>query len=122
MPPFLRRDRHARAQGAPTRVRYHRRSVFRMLDDAPARTYTHFTFCDAPDWLDAQGQRRLLEGVLRTAKDGAIVLTRSVEHTCIVERAGLDKRLVRLDDVSMRATLRDRTRQYRCVDVYQVMA
>jgi S-adenosylmethionine-diacylglycerol 3-amino-3-carboxypropyl transferase len=122
VPPFLRRDRHARAQGAPTRVRYHRRNVFDVLDEAPARAYTHFTFCDAPDWLDARGQKRLLEGVLRTAKDGAIVLTRSVEHECMVERAGLDERLVRLDDLSTRATLRDRTRQYRRVDAYQVMA
>jgi S-adenosylmethionine-diacylglycerol 3-amino-3-carboxypropyl transferase len=122
VPPYLRRDRHARAREATTRVRYHRRNVVDVLEASPPRSYTHFTFCDAPDWLDAAGQRRLLDGVLRTAKDGAVVLTRSVEHECMVERAGLGRRLVRLDDLSTRASIRDRTRQYRRVDAYQVMA
>lgn len=121
-PPYLRRDRFERAKEAPTRVSYRRENVLRILSDAPRHSYTHHSFLDAPDWLDAATQRRLLDGVLRTARDGARVVTRSVEDECMVERAGLSGRIRRLDDASERATRADRTRQYRRVHVYEMHA
>lgn len=122
LPPFLRRDRHAAAAVAETRVRYRNENVFDVLASAPPRSYSHFTLCDAPDWLDDRGQRELLERILRTAEDGAVVLTRSVDDTCMVERAGLAHRFVRRAADSDDATRSDRTRQYRRVDVYEVRA
>ena len=92
------------------------------LERAAPRSYSHYAFLDAPDWLDAPTQQRLLRGVLRSARDGARVVTRSVEDACMVERAGLSSRLRRLDDLSERATRADRTRQYRHVNVYEVQA
>ncbi len=122
VPPYLRRDRFELAKDAPTRVSYRRQNILEVLERAPARSYTHYSFLDAPDWLDAPTQRRLLGGVLRTAKDGARIVTRSVEDTCMVERAGLARRIRRLEEVSERATRADRTRQYRRVNVYEVHA
>jgi len=122
VPPYLRRDRFERAKEAPTRVGYRRENVLDVLDRAPRRSYSHYSFLDAPDWLDAPTQKRLLDGVLRTAKDGARMVTRSVEDDCMVERAGLSRRIRRLDELSDRATRADRTRQYRRVNVYEVHA
>jgi S-adenosylmethionine-diacylglycerol 3-amino-3-carboxypropyl transferase len=101
---------------------YERQDVLEALERAAPRSYSHYAFLDAPDWLDAPTQGRLLRGVLRSARDGARVVTRSVEDACMVERAGLSSRLRRLDDLSERATRADRTRQYRHVNVYEVQA
>ena len=122
VPPYLRRDRFEAARTARTRMHYERVNVLDALDRAPRRAYSHYAFLDAADWLDAPTQRRLLDGVLRTARDGARVITRTVEDECMVERAGLRSRLRRLDDVSERASRADRTRQYRHVHVYEVSA
>jgi S-adenosylmethionine-diacylglycerol 3-amino-3-carboxypropyl transferase len=122
VPPYLRTDRFERARQASTRMDYRRQNVLEALERAQPRSYSHYAFLDAPDWLDAPTQERLLRGVLGSARDGARVVTRSVEDACMVERAGLSRRIRRLDDVSERATRADRTRQYRHVHVYEVQA
>lgn len=122
VPPYLREDRFAQAREASTTIEYRRQNVLEALEQAAPRSYSHYAFLDAPDWLDAPTQSRLLAGVLRSARDGARVVTRSVEDACMVERSGLSERLRRLDALSERATRADRTRQYRHVHVYEVQA
>lgn len=121
-PPYLRRERHQRALGAPTDLRLHRRSVIDYLRTRSPRSFTHFTLLDVPDWLNAEEQSHLFSEVLRTAADGALVLTRSVEERCPVERLGLSRRLVLDPKKTAVATERDRTRQYRAVRFYRVHA
>lgn len=121
VPPYLRPDRHARSVEAPTEVRYHHhRNLFDVLDRSGPHAYTHYTLCDAPDWMPPATQRRLLDGIFRTSRDGAIVLYRSVEDDCMVERLGYEKRFVPLAERTAEATRADRSRQYRAVRFYQV--
>ncbi len=120
VPPYLRRDRHARSVGAPTDVRYHNRNLFEVLQDAGRRTWSHYTLCDMPDWLSPEQQRHLLSEIARTSRDGALVLYRTVEDDCIVDRAGMNATFRRLDARSARATAHDRSRQYRHVHLYRV--
>jgi S-adenosylmethionine-diacylglycerol 3-amino-3-carboxypropyl transferase len=119
-PPYLRRNRHERSFDAPTSVRYHHRNIFDVLEEAHADTWTHYMLCDAPDWMPPATQERLLEDVVRTAKDGAIFLYRSVEDECMVERLGWQDRLVPLTDRIAEASRLDRTKQYQRVNFYRV--
>lgn len=120
VPPYLRCDRHERSRGAPTDARFHHRNIFAVLGEAKRNTWTHYTVCDAPDWMPHPVQRRLFDEILRTSKDGAVVQTRSVETEDLVKRHGLQKRLRRITKSSDEATRRDRSRLYRRVDYYQV--
>ncbi|AKF05436.1 DUF3419 family protein [Sandaracinus amylolyticus] len=120
VPPYLRPDRHARSIEASTDVRYHRANLFDVLERSPQRAYTHYTLCDAPDWMPERTQRRLLDEILRTSEDGAIVLYRSVEDECMATRLGYQRRFVPLRDRTEHATQADRSRQYRAVRFYQV--
>ena len=122
VPPYLRPDRHARSRESPTEVSYHHSGIFEVLDRAEPGAYTHYTLLDAPDWLPPAGQQRLLDSILRTADDGAIVLARSVDGTCMVERLGMQSRFRRLEEESEIATREDRSRQYRRVSFYEVQA
>jgi len=119
VPPYLRRDRYDRSLHAPTTVSYHRRSIFDVLDEAGPRTWSHYTLCDAVDWMPPSTQRSLFESILRTSRDGAIVLYRSVEDETVVERLGLDRHF-QLLPVTGPASEADRSRQYRRVNFYQV--
>lgn len=120
VPPYLRPDRHARSLDASTESRFHHASIEAVLDRSLPHAYTHYSLCDAPDWMAPAAQRRLLDGILRTSQDGAIVLHRSVERDGMVERLGLDHRFVPLRDRTEQATRDDRSRQYRAVRFYQV--
>ena len=117
--PYLRRDRFEAAQDAPTTVRFHHTDLFSVMREAGPRTWSHYTLCDAPDWMPAPVQQRLLSEILRTARPGAKVLVRSVEDACMVARNRMSHRL-RLMDCSAEATRMDRSCQYRRVSLYQV--
>lgn len=119
VPPYLRRDRYERSLHAPTTIAYHRRSIFDVLDEAGPSTWTHYTLCDAVDWMPPTVQRNLFDRILRTSKDGAVVLYRSVEDDSVVERLGLERHF-RLMPHSEEASDADRSRQYRRVNFYQV--
>ncbi len=119
-PPYLRRERHQRALGAATDLRLHRRSVTDYLRTRSPRSFTHFTLCDVPDWLDRQEQYALFSEVARTARDGALVLTRSVTDTCPLEQLDVGARFVLDVSKTRLATEMDRTRQYRAVRFHRV--
>lgn len=121
VPPYLRRDRHARSFGAPTRVNFHRRDIFSVLADAGPRTWSHFTLCDAPDWLPPEAQKRLFSEILRTSREGGIVMYRSVEPTSLIARHGLERRLQPLSARSTAAAQLDRSRQYQGVNYYRIV-
>lgn len=125
VPPYLRRDRWERAQGAPTQTRYLHRNLFDVLGEAPANTWSHYTLCDAVDWMPEPVQRRLFDEILRTSRPGAIVLWRSVEEEQergnLVDRLGYGRRFHRLPGTEGAAAL-DRTRMYRQVNYFQVSA
>lgn len=119
-PPYLRRERHQRALGTPTDLRLHRRGVTEYLRTRSQRSFTHYTLCDVPDWLDRREQKDLFSEVARTARDGALVLLRSVTDECPIEQLALGARFT-LDAQKTRvATEMDRTRQYRAVRFYRV--
>lgn len=120
VPPYLRRDRWERSVHAPTRTRYHHRNLFSVLGEAPRKTWTHYTLCDMPDWLPNPLQRQLLDEILRTSKDGAVVLYRTVEDDCLVDRHAMGRHFQRMDAESAEATALDRSRQYRHVHLYRV--
>lgn len=122
VPPYLRQDRHARSStGSPTTVRFHHGNIFDRLEAAGPGTWSHYTLCDAPDWMPHDVQRRLLDEIHRTSRDGAIVLARSVEHDSFVERLDQGRRFQLIEDASTAATAEDRSRQYRRVDFFRVV-
>ncbi len=120
VPPYLRPDHFETSKDADTAMRYHHANLFDVLEDASPNTWSHYTLCDATDWMSDDVQKRLFAEILRTSRDGARVLYRSVEDDSLVERHGLDRHF-RLDDEASRlATELDRTRQYRRVNFYTV--
>ena len=120
VPPFLRRDRHAQSSRSDTEVAYHSRNILEVLDDAAPRTWSHFTLCDAPDWMNDATQRRLFESVVRTGRPGGVLQYRTVERDSLVERHGMAGRLVPMVSETERATALDRTRQFRGVRYYRI--
>ena len=120
VPPYLRRERHEASFGAPTQVNFHRGNIFDRLEAAGSKTWSHYTLCDAPDWMPDPVQRNLLDEIFRTSRDGAIVLTRSVQDESFIDRIDGRKRFQLMEDASQVATLEDRSRQYRRVDFYRV--
>ncbi len=121
VPPYLRREHHERAKSSPTAVKYYPVNIFKHLENAGPKTWSHFTLCDAPDWMGIEPQKRLLNQIHRTSRDGAIVLTRSVEQDSFVDRIDQGHRFQRIDEASDIATLADRTKLYRRVDFHRVM-
>lgn len=122
VPPYLRRTEHEKSFGVRTAVDYHHKSIFDVLERAPAHSWTHYSLCDAVDWMPAPVQTRLFSEIVRTAQPGARVLLRSVGARDIMKELGLSNRLIRLDEHSQRASAEERSRQYKRVDLYQVGA
>ncbi len=120
VPPFLRQDRHERSSRSETTVAYHNRYIHDVLDEAKARTWSHFTLCDAPDWMADADQKRLFEAVLRTGKPGGVMQYRTVERDSLVERHGMTDRLQPMVHETQMATALDRTRQFRGVRYYRI--
>jgi len=120
VPPYLRKDRWEKSFRAPTSVRYHNRNLFEVLGSAGPETWSHYTLCDAPDWLQLDAQRKLLDEIYRTSRDGAVVLARSVEGQSMVENVGYERRFVPMVEASDASTRDDRSRQYRKVAFYRV--
>ena len=120
VPPYLRRSRWENSYGSPTRMNYHNRNIFDVLGEGGRNTWSHFTFCDAPDWMPPDVQQRLLNEVLRTSRDGGVMLYRTVEDNDIVASLGMEKHFKRMDAESNAASLADRSRQYRHVHFYQI--
>lgn len=121
VPPYLRPENHRRALMAPTEVGFHRESLQRMLADGTRGQWSHFSLCDVLDWLPAEAQRQLLQRIAHVGGPGALVLTRTVESDCVVDRAGLSELYERIEPASSRASEQDRTRLYGRVNVYRVI-
>jgi len=120
LPPYLRPDHHERAVEAGTHVELSHGDIFDTLRAAPRNAWTHYTLCDAVDWMPEAVQRELFSEILRTSEDGARVLYRSVEDDSLIARHGLEERFV-LDEVaSDLASAQDMTRLYRRVNFYTV--
>jgi len=120
VPPYLRPDHHEVSKRAPTAVRYRRKNIFKVLDRAQQNTWTHYTLCDAVDWMPEKAQRKLFDEILRTSRDGARMLYRSVEDHSLIERHGLERHFQLDAEASRLASEQDRTRQYRRVNFYTV--
>jgi S-adenosylmethionine-diacylglycerol 3-amino-3-carboxypropyl transferase len=122
VPPYLRQDRHAQSsEESPTTVRFHHGNIFDRLAAADRGTWSHYTLCDAPDWMPPHIQARLLDEIHRTSREGAIVLARSVEPDSFVEHIDGGRRFQLIEDASAKATEEDRSRMYRRVDFYRVV-
>jgi S-adenosylmethionine-diacylglycerol 3-amino-3-carboxypropyl transferase len=121
IPPFLRKDHHERSRGSSTSVAYHHRSIFDVLDEAQPSTWSHFTLCDAPDWMSDSAQKRLFQAVIRAGRDGGVLQYRTVERTSLVERHGLADRLQPMVAETEMATALDRTCQFGGVRYYRIM-
>ena len=122
VPPFLRKHSHLRSKEAPTRFNFHHRGLFEVLASGGPLQWTHYSFCDALDWMPRATQARLFDEVLRTARPGARVLMRSVDAEDIVEACGYTPRLRRLAVESNAATREERSCQYQRVALYEVHA
>ncbi len=121
VPPYLRKDHHERSINAPTDVRFHHDSIFKVLGEATRGTWSQYTLCDVPDWLPPPVQKQLFDEVIRTSRDGAVMLYRSVEQDSLVARHGLQKHLQLMEAESEEATRSDRSRQYQRVNFYRVV-
>ncbi|SNT50105.1 S-adenosylmethionine-diacylglycerol 3-amino-3-carboxypropyl transferase [Asanoa hainanensis] len=121
VPPYLREQSHKQSLVAPTRVGFHHASLQRMLAGATPGQWSHFSLCDVLDWLPASAQRELLHRIARVGGEGAVVLTRSVEDACVVDRVGLSGLYERVEPASTLASEQERTRLYGRVDVYRVV-
>jgi len=122
VPPYLRKSEHQRSTAADTVSAFHHRSIFDVLADAGPDTWTHYSLCDAVDWMPGPVQQTLLGEIVRTARPGARVLMRSVGDKNVVDEAGFASRLRHLPAQSRFATDEERSRQYKRVDFYQVCA
>jgi S-adenosylmethionine-diacylglycerol 3-amino-3-carboxypropyl transferase len=91
-----------------------------VLGDAGKNSWTHYTLCDAPDWMPHAVQGKLLREIFRTSQDGAIVLHRSVEEESLPGRHGLERHFLPMEEATEIATRLDRTRQFRRVAFYRV--
>ena len=120
VPPYLRRDRHERSLEADTKVSFHHGNLFDRLGAAGPKTWSHYTLCDAPDWMPAPVQTKMLDEIERTARPGATIMVRTVEDEGLVERLGLQSRFHLVQDISDKASDEDRSRQYRRVSFYRV--
>lgn len=120
VPPYLRREAHRASREAGTEFSFHHESIFSVLARARQNTWTHYSLCDAMDWMPHGAQTRLLEEIVRTARPGAKVLTRSVESRNIVDECGLNGKLRWLRTPSEQASQEDRSCQYKRVDFYEV--
>lgn len=121
VPPFLRPDRYERAQESHTKFLWHHENLFDVMGRHGSNTWSHYTLCDAPDWMPQPVQKKMLQEIVRTARPGAVVLRRSVEEECIVEQNGMGRYFARMG-CSEAASRDDRSRQYRRVDFYRVVA
>lgn len=121
LPPYLRRNRWENSMGAPTEINFRPGNLFDVLDEAGPQTWSHYTLCDAVDWMPPRIQRHLFDEIRRTARPGATVLLRSVERNDPVTHTGADAFLERRD-CSSHASRADRSRQYRQVNFYRVTA
>jgi S-adenosylmethionine-diacylglycerol 3-amino-3-carboxypropyl transferase len=122
VPPYLRAESHRRSLVAPTQVGFHRESLQRMLADATPGQWSHFSLCDVLDWMPTDTQRQLLQRIARVGGPSAVVLTRSVEDECLVDRVGLSDLYERVEPTSSQASEQERTRLYRRVNVYRVIS
>jgi len=122
VPPYLRAESHRRSLVAPTAVDFHRESLQRMLAGATPGQWSHFSLCDVLDWLSADAQRQLLQRIARVGGPGAVVLTRSVEEECVVDRVGLTQLYERVEPASSQASAQERTRLYGRVNLYRVIS
>lgn len=122
VPPYLRRSCHEASHDAPTRFGFHHESIFRVLKRAPANTWTHYSLCDAVDWMPRDTQIQLLKEIRRTAKPGAMVLMRSVSDENIVNNCQMSSWLSHLREDSEAASSRERSCQYKRVDFFRVCA
>lgn len=120
VPPYLRKDHHDDSVNAPTDMQFHRGNIFNVLGEAPERHWSHYTLCDATDWMSEKQQARLFHEILRTSEDGARVLYRSVEDDSLIARHGLTRHFQLDEEASRIASELDRTRQYRRVNFYTV--
>jgi S-adenosylmethionine-diacylglycerol 3-amino-3-carboxypropyl transferase len=73
------------------------------------------------DWMPTDAQRRLLQRIARVGGPSAVVLTRSVEDGCVVDRVGLSALYERVEPASSQASAQERTRLYGRVNVYRVV-
>lgn len=121
-PPYLRESHHQRSVGASTSVAYHLASFLDVMRAAPGRTWSHYNFSDALDWLSDDVQRQVLAEVGRTALPGATLINRSVDQADPIERLGLGERFERLVPASTLATAAERSCLYRRTDLYRVRA
>jgi S-adenosylmethionine-diacylglycerol 3-amino-3-carboxypropyl transferase len=121
VPPYLRQDRFARSRRSNTDLAFHHANLFDVLGAAGPESWTHYTLCDAPDWLNAPTRHRLLTEIKRTARPGARVLARSVEHQDWVLESGVPG-FRRLEEATRLASAADRSRQYAQVAFYEVDA
>jgi S-adenosylmethionine-diacylglycerol 3-amino-3-carboxypropyl transferase len=121
-PPFLRPDRHARAQTAPTHTAFHLGNFLDVLQRAEPGTWSHYSFSDALDWLPEAMQRTVLLEVVRTARPGATLINRTVDGQCLIEQLGLQDHFERLEPASAEATAQEITRLYLRTDLYRVRA
>ena len=120
VPPYLRDDHHQESRRATTTMCYTKGNIFDTLHQAGPNTWTHYTLCDAVDWMPSDAQRHLLEEIVRTSRDGARVLYRTVEEDSLAERHGLERHLILDAEASRMASELDRSRQYRRVNFYTV--
>lgn len=122
LPPYLRRDRHAQSLDANVSARYHNDTMLSVMQRAGANTWSHYILSDAPDWMPERTQRSMLEEIRRTARPGALVLRRTVENDCMMERHGFGRFFERVNESSDFATRMERSRQYRRVDLYRLVS
>ena len=121
VPPYLRRDRWEQSREAPTDLRFHHRNLFELLGEAGPNTWSHYTLCDAIDWMPANVQHRLFKEIRRTARPDATIMLRSCGYEDPVEAVGADRFLIKLP-ISEQASVEERSCAYRQTNFYRMSA
>lgn len=121
LPLYLRRPAHERARDVATEVAYRHDNLLRVLEAAPASSWTHFCLSDVVDWLGDEARRSLLRAVHRSATPGARVICRTVEDDDIVSQLGLGEHFRVVEPMSTLASRSERSCLYRRVNCYEVL-
>lgn len=120
-PPYLTKDSHDRSYGAKTEVNYHQTSFVEVLQQAPREHWSHYSFSDAMDWMPEELQRKVFELVIKTSRPGAVLINRTVEKECLIDKLKLHKNFQRMDKESDEATAKERSRLYKRTDFYRIV-
>lgn len=125
LPTYLQRGNYETIRRNAGRVTVHHASVTEVLSGKAAGTVDRYVLLDAQDWMNDRQLNELWGEISRTAAPGARVIFRTAAEKSIIEgrlSPAITGQWNRLEDLSLRLDLRDRSAIYGGFHVYEKQA